>query len=98
MSVTYTPNLMMSANVAPAAQGEAHVLEDALGLGAWIFRADQLAVLVHGDLASDRHQPSAGADRVAVPVAARHPRRGKVMFDVRHGPMVAAIAGRALRG
>ena len=70
MSVTKTPNLTMSANVAPAGrQGQPQVLEDALGLGHRIARADQLAVLVHRDLTGDRHQPSARADSVAVPVA-----------------------------
>ena len=86
MSVTKTPNLTMSANVAPAGRkGQPQVLEDALGLGHRIARADQLAVLVHRDLTGDRHQPSARADSVAVPVAGRHPRWGKVMLDVRHG-------------
>ena len=86
MSVTKTPNLTMSANVAPGSRkGQAQILEDALGLSHRIVRTDQLAVLVHRDLTGDRHQPPACEDSVAIPVAGRHPRWGKVMLDVRHG-------------
>ena len=83
MSVTKTPNLMMSANVAPAAaRASPRFSKTRSCLGHRIVRADQLAVLVHRDLTGDRHQPSARADSVAVPVTGRHPRWGKVMLDV----------------
>ena len=54
-------------------KGQPQILENALCLGHRIVLADQLAVLVHRDLTRDRHQPSARADSVAVPVAGRHP-------------------------
>ena len=69
-----TPNLTMSANVAPPAARASRRFSKTRSVWATGSpQADQLALLLHRDLAGDRHHPSPRADSVAVPVAGRHP-------------------------
>jgi hypothetical protein len=55
-------------------QAAAEVLEDLARLRLRVAGADQLAVLVLGDLAADYHQPALAADHVAVTAPWGHPR------------------------